>query len=214
VPAGRWSDRHRRRLASLANGSEIEIPAESAERWGNGWINVAVSRCGRVEGDVECLEEEGTHPHRGSTGGFYPREFGVVAKPATGCIDRANFVGDDPNRILQGLKRCQGHLRDRSPGLEDGGGKSGAHEPPETTVGWLLSDGATNESSPDDWLEELVEEATEGLPEPALEEPWDPEARWVAARPAKAAVATAARIPVVRVIRFTRARLRSRSVAE
>jgi hypothetical protein len=78
----------------------------------------------------------------------------------------------------------------------------------------LLTDGATNESSPDDWLEELVEEATEGLPEPALEEPWDPEARCVAARPAKAAVATAARIPVVRVIRFTRARLRSRSVAE
>ena len=177
MPAGRRSDRHGGRLTSLANRGEVEIPAESAERWGNGWINVAVSRCGGVESNVERLDKEGTHPHRGSTGGFHPRELGVLPEAATGRVDRSNFIGDDPKRIIQRLRGRQGHLRGCSPRLEDGGWKSAAHEPPETTVGWLVNDGATNESSPDGWLEELVEEATEGLPEPALEEPWDPEAR-------------------------------------
>jgi hypothetical protein len=78
----------------------------------------------------------------------------------------------------------------------------------------LLSDGATNESSPDDWLEELEEleeDAVAGLLEPAPDELVDPEEPCVAARPVNAAVPMAARIPIARVIRFTRRRFRSRS---
>jgi hypothetical protein len=81
-----------------------------------------------------------------------------------------------------------------------------AHEPPETASGWELDEGVTKKLPPEDWLDELSED----LLEEVVDELSDPEEPWAAASPAKAAVAVVARTATVRVIRFTRRRLRSR----
>jgi hypothetical protein len=92
-----------------------------------------------------------------------------------------------------------------------------AHEPPETASGWEFDEGVTKKLPPEDRSEESaedpIEEAVDALeesPDLVLEELSDPEEPWAAASPAKAAVAVAARTATVRVIRFTRRRLRSR----
>jgi hypothetical protein len=85
-----------------------------------------------------------------------------------------------------------------------------AHDPPETASGCELDDGATLEVVPDDWLDELPEEAVVELLELPPDEFVGSDVLWVAASPVKAAVAVTARTPIARVMRFTRRRFRSR----